>query len=72
MLIKNNNKLIILDNVRNGFQMCFSKYNGEECDSNEFLSLDSNISGKSTSSDNSASGKYLYIVLYKCIHKFFY
>lgn len=39
----------------------FRKHNGEECDSNEFLSLDSNISGKSTSSDNSASGVYLYI-----------
>lgn len=38
--------------------MFYRKYNGEECDSNEFLSLDSNISGKSTSSDNSASGKY--------------
>lgn len=37
------------------------KCNGEECDSNEFLSLDSNISGKSTSSDNSASGKKLFI-----------
>ncbi|CAI6345107.1 unnamed protein product [Macrosiphum euphorbiae] len=33
------------------------KYNGEDCDSNEFLSLESNISGKSTSSDNSASGE---------------
>lgn len=38
------------------------KYNGEECDSNEFLSLDSNISGKSTSSDNSASGEFQSIV----------
>lgn len=37
--------------------MFYRKNNGEECDSNEFLSLDSNISGKSTSSDNSASGK---------------
>ncbi|XP_050524519.1 egalitarian protein homolog [Daktulosphaira vitifoliae] len=33
-----------------------SKISGEDCDSNEFLSLDSNFSGKSTSSDNSASG----------------
>jgi len=40
------------------YVMFYRKYNGEDCDSNEFLSLDSNISGKSTSSDNSASGKY--------------
>jgi len=44
--------------------MFFRKYNGEECDSNEFLSLDSNISGKSTSSDNSASGKYLQYIFF--------
>ncbi|VVC27017.1 Hypothetical protein CINCED_3A000680 [Cinara cedri] len=44
------------------------KCNGEECDSNEFLSLDSNVSGKSTSSENSASGMklvYLYILYVK-------
>lgn len=46
--------------------MYFRKYNGEECDSNEFLSLDSNISGKSTSSDNSASGIYLNINNINC------
>jgi hypothetical protein len=39
------------------FLLHFRKSNGEDGDSNEFLSLDSNISGKSTSSDNSASGK---------------
>lgn len=45
--------------------MQFRKCNGEECDSNEFLSLDSNVSGKSTSSDNSASGKLFYILVVK-------
>jgi len=47
--------------------MYFRRHNGEDCDSNEFLSLDSNISGKSTSSDNSASGKYLNVYLFTII-----